>query len=67
MRRMWLSPLVLAVCALAVSFTLIYRVLRGESWVSFDFVGDVRSALRSALPPRPLDLDFNGFRCVRSQ
>jgi formylglycine-generating enzyme required for sulfatase activity len=44
-----------------------YRVLRGGSWVSFDFVGDVRSALRSVLPPRPLDLDSNGFRCVRSQ
>ena len=44
-----------------------YRVLRGGSWVSFDFVGDVRSALRSGLPPRPLDLDSNGFRCVRSQ
>ena len=44
-----------------------YRVLRGGSWVRFDFVGDVRSALRSVLPPRPLDLDSNGFRCVRSQ
>jgi hypothetical protein len=31
-------------------------------------VGDVRSALRgNDEPSRPLDLDFNGFRCVRSQ